>query len=458
MEGNENLIERLRTLARMEDAEVAREELRDERPEDLAEAFQRLDVEEGLAILRHIEDDTAAYVLTELPTNTARQYVRHLSDHVIAHYLDVMPMDDALELREELGEERFDALLEVIPREDADEIRRLMAYPEDSVGRMLTERFFEVVPGMTMADVLADVRRASPDKYETVNDIYVLDDARHLLGVFSLRRAIREDPKATAGELMHTEIVVAEATEPAEEAARRMARYGFYALPVLDRRGRMVGLFTGDDAQAVLREAETEDVLALGAVSGDADAYLSLGPVQLYMRRFPWLLALFVAETLTGLVMRHYGQASGGLSLAPLTFFIPLLIGAGGNTGSQVTTTITRALALGEVGSRDWLLVMGRELATAAMIGASLGVLGFGRAFLPSPFGWNSGFSLSLVVAVALPCIILWAATIGSVLPIAAKRLGIDPAVMSAPFIATFVDATGLVIYFEIALRILGHK
>lgn len=458
MEGNENLIERLRTLARIEDAAVVREELRDERAEDIAEAFQRLDVDEGLAILRLIEDETAAYVLTELPTPTARQYVRHLSDHAIAHFLDVMPMDDALELREELGEERFDALLEVIPRDDADEIRRLMAYPEDSVGRMLTERFFEVEPDVSMAEVLADVRRASPGKYETVNDIYVLDDGRHLLGVFSLRRAIREDPSSTAASLMHTEVVVAEAAEPAEEAARRMARYGFYALPVLDRRGRMVGLFTGDDAQAVLREAETEDVLALGAVSGDADAYLSLGPVQLYKRRFPWLLALFVAETLTGLVMRHYGQVSGGLALAPLTFFIPLLIGAGGNTGSQVTTTITRALALGEVGSRDWLLVMGRELTTAAMIGASLGVLGFGRAFLPAPFGWNSGFDLSLVVAVALPCIILWAATVGSVLPIAAKRLGIDPAVMSAPFIATFVDATGLIIYFEIALRILGHK
>jgi magnesium transporter len=458
MEGIEVLVERLRALSRIEDPEVVREELRDERPEDIAEAAQRLQVEEGLAVLRRLEHDVAAVILTELPTSTARAYVRHLPDETIAHYLDVMPKDDALDLREEVGEERFDALLEVIPREDADEIRRLMAYPEGSTGRLLTERFFEVTPGMTMAEVLADVRRASPGKYETVNDIYVLDERRHLLGVISLRRAIREPPEARAGDVMRTEVVVAEATEPAEDAARRMSRYGFYALPVIDRRGRMVGLFAGDDAQAVLREAETEDVLKLGAVSGDADSYVALGPVQLCRRRLPWLLALFVAETFTGSVMRHYGEGSETLALAPLTFFIPLLIGAGGNAGSQVTTTITRSLALGEVTSRDWLMVMRRELLTAVMIGSILGALGFARAFLVWPLGWDSGLPLSLVVAIALPCIIVWAATVGSMLPLAAKRLGIDPAVMSAPFITTFVDATGLVIYFEIALRILGHS
>jgi magnesium transporter len=330
-----------------------------------------------------------------------------------------------------------------------------MHYPDDAVGRMMTEQFFEVGPDTQMAEVLKDIRLSSEEKYETVNDIYVLDSHRHLLGIFSLRRAIRALPDQTASELMNGEPVTASAFEPAEEAARRMAKYGFYALPVLDRRGRMVGIFTGDDAQAVIREEDTEDVLKLGGVTGDAEAYLSLNVFQLVKRRLPWLVVLFVAEFFTGAVLRHYtGQASsGGTSvLAQLMIFTPLLIGAGGNSGSQVTTTITRAMAIGEVGTRDAFRILRRELAVATMIGLTLGTIGYLRAY----FGWGSGPQISLIVGLALPAIIVWATTVGSILPLAAKRLNIDPAVMSAPFIATFCDATGLIIFFEIARRIIA--
>jgi magnesium transporter len=262
---------------------------------------------------------------------------------------------------------------------------------------------------------------------------------------------LRAEPATPAKELMNTDVIVATVTEPDEDAARRMAKYGLYGLPVLDERGRMMGLFTGDDAQTIIREAETKDVLALGGVSGSAESYISLNVWQLFKRRIIWLGALFVAETLTGGVLRHYGQGDNSLKINPLIFFVPLIIGAGGNAGSQVTTTITRALALREVETRDWWLVLGREFCTALLIGATLGIAGFVRAY----FGWNSGIELSMVVATALPAVVLWAVTVGSLLPIAAKRVGIDPAVMSAPFITTFVDATGLVIYFEIALRLM---
>lgn len=452
-------VEQLQSLARSENQALIREQLADERPEDLADALVRLDLDEGMVILKALDSDQAGYVLIELPTQTARAYIRELPDTTLAHYLDILPMDDALDLREELGPERFDALLEIIPAEDALEIRRLMEYPEDSVGRIMTEQFFEVSPETTMAEVLRDIRLSSDEKYETVNDIYVLDAHNHLLGVFSLRRAIRALPEQTAGDLMNTEPVTCEALESAEEAARRMARYGFYALPVLDRRGRMVGLFTGDDAQTVIREEDTEDALKMGAVSGDAEAYLSLSVWQLVKRRVPWLLGLFVAESLTGNVLRAYGQGGGDdLHLNPLAFFIPLLIGAGGNSGAQVTTTITRALALGEVRTSDWWRVTRREMSTALIAGAILGTVGFLRAYLNVPLiGWGAPLDLSLVVGATLPAIILWSTTVGSFLPIGAKRFGIDPAVMSAPFISTFVDATGLIIYFEIARHLLGH-
>jgi magnesium transporter len=449
------LVERLRSLSKIQSPDVVLQELDGVRAEDLAEAFQRMEIEEGLAVLQQLEADTAADVLVELPTEIARAYLSELPDTTLAHYLDILPMDDALDLKEELPEERFEALLQLIPDEDALEIRRLMQYPEDSAGRLMTEDFVDVGPEETMADVLQRIRETPEEEYEMVNDIYVLDPARHLLGVFSLRDAIRSDPNITAADVMDEDVVSVAPETPSEEVAREIARYGLYAMPVLDRRGRMVGIVTVDDAQEVLEQAATEDVLKLGGVTGDAEAYLSLGSWQLIRRRIPWLLILFVAEFLTGTVLRHYtGEAKEGgtTRLAQLMVFLPLLIGAGGNSGSQVTTTITRALAVGEIRPRDAWIVFRRELVVAIAIGLCLGLIGFGRALM-----WRSGYEISFTVALALPAIVIWAATVGSVLPLAAKRLGVDPAVMSAPFITTFVDATGLIIFFEIARNILGH-
>lgn len=453
------LVERLRSLAKIQNPDVVRQELENVRPEDIAEAFQRMEIEDGLAVLQQLESGLAADVLIELPTEIAKAYLSELPDTTLAHYLDILPMDDALDLREELPPERFEALLELIPDEDALEIRRLMQYPEGSAGQLMTEDFLDVGPEETMTDLLQRIRETPEEEYEMVNDIYVLDPARHLLGVFSIKDAIRNDPTATASEVMNDDFVATTPDAAEEDVARQISRYGLYAMPVLDHRGRMIGIVTVDDAQDILEAAETEDVLKMGGVGGDAEAYLSLGVWQLVKRRVPWLLALFVAESLTGNVLRYYGQGSDNeLRMNPLTFFIPLLIGAGGNSGSQVTTTITRALAIGEVKIGDLWRVMRREIATAILSGGILGLVGFIRAYLPVPvIGWGSSLGLSLVVALTLPAIVLWSTTVGSLLPITAKRVGIDPAVMSAPFITTFVDATGLVIYFEIAKHLLGH-
>lgn len=451
-----DLVSLIERITGRKDRAAIRSELKDESAVDIAEAITRVDADEAAEVLEALPIFQAAEIMVEAPTETVKQIVPLLSDETLAAYLDVLPMDDAIDLSEELGTERFEALLEVIPNEDAEEIRRLMAYDEDAVGRVMTEHFFRVAPEATMGQVLEDMRLAPQDKYETIHDLFVLSDENKLLGVLSLRRALRLGPDQTAASVMNTEVVTALDTEDQEVAARRMARYGFFALPVVTKFGEMVGVFTGDDAQDILREAETEDVLAIGAVSGDAEPYMSLNVWQLYKRRFPWLLALFAAEYLTGSVMRHYGQNDPSLGIQPLMMFIPLIIGAGGNSGSQVTTTITRALALDEIRGRDTLNVLAKELLVALMIGASLGLVGFLRALAPTPIGWSSGWELSAVVGFALPSIVLWAATVASVLPIAAKKLGIDPAVMSAPFITTFVDATGLIIYFQIALSILN--
>lgn len=453
----ETFVDRLRSLAKVATPAVVREELENIRPEDIAEALERLEVEEAIPILQSLDHEVAADVLVEIPTENARRLLAELPDETVALYLDVLPMDDALDLREELPHERFEALLQIIPAEDAQEIRRLMTYPEDSAGSLMTEAFFEVLPGMTMENILEDIRKAPEGKYETVNDIYVLDGARHLLGVFSLRLAIRAAPNVTASELMRKDIITCSAWDQAEEVARQIARYGFYAMPVLDHRGRMLGIFTVDDAQEIIEEADTEDVLKLAGVTGDAEAYLSLSVWQLVRRRLPWLGILFFAQFLTGAVLKRYtghDQSAASSVLPSLVLFIPLLIGAGGNAGSQVTTTITRALAVGEVRLNDAALVLRREFVISAGIGIVLGLIGFVQAY----FVWQVAFDVALVVSFALPAIIVWATVVGSVLPMGAKRVGIDPAVMSAPFISTFVDATGLIIYFEIARQILGSN
>ena len=453
----QDLVDRLRAFAQNPEAVHLIAGIEDVHPEDIADGLMRLDADDALTILQALHPDEAATILVELPSETARAIINELPDTTVAHYLDILPMDDAVDLRSQLDPERFEALLNVIPSEDAEEIRRLLSYPEGSAGQIMTEDYVEVGADSTMAGVLDIIRQTSDEDYETVNYIYVLGPDRHLLGVLTLRRVIRANPVATAREVMNSEPLSVPVEMPEEEVARILARYGFSAIPVLDVRGRMVGIVTADDAHEVLEEAETEDLLAMSGVIGDAEAYLSLSPLQLVQRRLPWLAVLFVAEFFTGSVLRHYaGESETGKGLlAQLMLFVPLLIGAGGNAGSQVTTTITRALALGEVRARDWGRVIRRELLVSTMIGLLLGLVGFCRAYLPF-IGWQLPIYLSLVVGLALPVIIIWAACVGSLLPIGAKALKQDPAVMSAPFISTLVDAPGLIIYFEVAKVILA--
>lgn len=448
----QNLVESLRVIGRESEYSETPLELEGIRAEDLAEALLRLEFEEQLGVLNRLDPEMAGNVLVELPSQTAKDLLREIPDEATAHYLDILPVDDALELVDVLGSERLHDLLQVIPEQDAHEIRLHLAYPEGSAGQLMSRDYLTVGPEATMDDVLSVIRSA-PDQVETVNYLYVLSEHHHLLGVLTLRRVLRAPAQTEAKEVMNEDVMSAHVRDDQESASRLMARYGFAALPVLDDRGRMVGIITADDAQEVVSEADTEDVLALGAVTGNAEAYLSLRTWQLIGRRLPWLLILFVAETFTGSVLRHYvpDEQSGIGEIARLTVFIPLLIGAGGNSGSQVTSTITRSLAIGELRTSDYMRVLRRELVTASIMGLALGFV----AYLRARFGWNSGADISLVVGLSLVAIILWATTVSSVLPLAAKRLGIDPAVMSAPFITTFVDATGLIIYFEIAGQVL---
>jgi magnesium transporter len=294
---------------------------------------------------------------------------------------------------------------------------------------------------------------------ETLSYLYVTDappgdrnGEGRLLGILSLRDLVRARPEQTAGEIMKPDPITVTVDTDQEEVAQLISKYDLLALPVLDRAGRLAGIVTVDDVVDVLVEEQTEDVLKLGAVAAEEaeGSYLSSGVIATVRHRVGWLLLLFVASSLTSAVSRHYE----GLveQVVALVAFIPLLIGTGGNAGAQAVMTVTRALALGEVRFGDWLRVLWREMRTGLALGGILALVGF----LYVSLVWHEGSRLALVVSCSLVAIVIWANTVGSLLPIIAKRLGFDPAVMSAPFITTLVDATGLFLYFTIARAILG--
>jgi magnesium transporter len=310
---------------------------------------------------------------------------------------------------------------------------------------------------MTVEQAFAAIRSADPD-VETLTDLYVVElqaegepGAERLVGILSLRGLVRAKPTQIIRDLMATDLISVTVDTDQEEVARLISRYDFLAMPVLDREGSLAGIVTVDDVVDILVQEQTEDVLKLGGVTAgeSSTTYLATGVIANVRARFGWLLLLFVASLLTGAVSRRFEPSIE--KVAALSTFIPLLIGTGGNAGAQAVMTVTRALALGEVRFGDWLRVLWRELRTGLALGVIVSVAGF---FFVSMI-WHEGARLGLVIGLSLIAIVIWANVVGSLLPIIAKRLGFDPAVMSAPFITTLVDATGLLMYFLIASALL---
>lgn len=422
-------------------------------PADIAEAINQMPRAEALVVFNWLDNDVAAEVLDQLDDEMTSYLVEQAPQGRIAQLLDIMPMDDAAEIVGDASPERAEALmsdLAALSPEDAAEVRELLSYEEGTAGRLMTDKFIAIEAGMTVRQVFRAVRRANKD-VETLSDLYVVSsldktssEYERLIGVLSLRDLLRSKLKQNISEIMTTELITVTVDTDQEEVARMIQKYDFLAIPVLDRNDRLAGIVTVDDVVDVLIEEQTEDIYKLGAVGTPDKPYMAVGVLNTVKRRLGWLMLLFVAETFTGSVLRHFEQELG--SMVALSFFIPLLIGTGGNAGSQTVMTITRALALGEIRFREWLRVCWRETRAGLLLGLALGAIGFFRALM-----WKTGWQLALVVGLAMVAVVVWANMVGSLLPIGAKRLGLDPAVMSAPFITTLVDATGLFLYFSIA-------
>lgn len=387
-------------------------------------------------------------IVAELPAQTAADLIRPLAPEQGAAVLRALDPDDAVDLLAALGAGSARELLERLPAEHAARLRDLLTYPPDTAGGRMTPQFVAVRPELSADQAIGAIRQAARDA-ETVYYVYVVDESGAFLGLLSLRDLVLAAPDTPVRQLMTPGPASVRVDTDQEEAARLLVRLDLLALPVLDARGRLVGILTEDDVADVLEEEATEDFERIGGSQPLETPYRRAGTWLLFRKRLPWLLALFVAEAYTGNVMRHFEDTLE--QVVALAFFIPLLLGTGGNVGSQITTTLVRAMAVDHLSLRDLRWILGKEFTAGLLIGAVMAVIAFGRAWI-----LGVGMDVGTVVALAIAAITVWSSVVAAVLPLALRRLRFDPTVVSAPFITTLVDGTGLVIYFLIAQSILG--
>ncbi|MFN3650796.1 MAG: magnesium transporter [Armatimonadota bacterium] len=422
-------------------------------PVETTEALETLDHDERFRVVSALPINIAAQVLLNADSEFRSGLLERLSAESLAQILDRLPIEHATQILEQLGDDRQTEVLAAASPEDAAQMEAIRRCPPSSIGRLMVRQVPRIRGGMTVADTFRYLRRVSAD-LETINNLYVLDSTDRLAGVIALGELVLADPQARIQDLMQSRVVMVTPETDREVAANLISRYNFLALPVVDEQKRLMGVVTVDDLVDVLIQEGTEDVLRLGAVAGGDDAeghtsYWAGRITSAVKKRLGWLVLLFLAGSLTSQVL-HMFQAPLEKVVA-LSFFIPLLIGTGGNAGSQTVMTVVRGLALAEIRPRDAGRVLMREALTGLLLGLILGILAFAGSAL---FTGDAGIGLVLGLAVVAVC--AWSTCVGALVPITAHFLKVDPTVASAPFISTLVDATGLILYFMIARLVLG--
>jgi magnesium transporter len=417
-------------------------------PAEWADLIPQLESTEVAVLIQWLPDEEIAAILEELPPTSAAQILRSVSVVEAGQLLGEMDPDDAADVVDVLPDDAAAEILVRMKPADAAEIRQLSEYEPDSAGGIMTPEYVAVSKDATSAQAIAAIRRLV-DEAETVNYVYVVDDERHLLGVLSLYRLLLSPERTPVVELMAPSTVRVRASADQETAARILTDRNLLAIPVVDDDDHLVGIITEDDVADVIEAEATEDIERLGG-SQPLNLPYRLASVPLLVRkRVGWLMLLFLAQGYTGTVLRNFeGELA---AVVALSFFIPLLIGTGGNVGSQTVTLVVRSMALGEVAMRDLAWLVFKELRVGLVMGAVMGIAAVGQAWF-----LNVNSNIATAVSISVIAICTWAATVAAALPLIQRRLGVDPAVVSAPLISTLVDGTGLIIYFEIARAVLG--
>lgn len=413
---------------------------------DLISVVEHVPAKRGAVMFRLLAKDRALEVFEALDAGHQADLLDALRDEQIASIFTDLDPDDRAALLDEVPASVADKLLRGLSRHERGMTAALLGYPKGSIGRRMSPEVVPVRETRTVAYAL-ELLRTRSEEYETLYMIPVMDDTRRLVGVVSLRDIFTAAPEEVIADIM-TSPISAQATDDAEDTARQLLAIGKIAMPIVDGENRIVGVLTVDDALEIVEAADTEDVARHGGHEPLRRPYLSTPVLNVVKSRIVWLLVLAISAVLTVQVLEIFESTLA--EVVVLALFIPLLTGTGGNTGNQAATTVTRALALGDVWSKDVLAVLWREARIGFTLGAVLGALGFAVATLVY------GVAIGTVIGLTLVSVCTMAASIGGVMPIIAKAVGADPAVFSNPFISTFCDATGLVMYFVIAKAVLG--
>ena len=422
---------------------------------DLAEAIVELGREHEAVVFRLLPKERATSVFEHLPFEAQQNLLYSLADADVAQVLDDMSPDDRTELLGELPGKVTKRLVNLLSPEEREVATRLLGYPEESIGRLMTPDYVQVKSHWTVREALDHVRQYGRDS-ETLNVVYVTEKGGRLIDDLRMRELLLTAPERRIAELMDFQFIALEAHEDQEEAVAEFRKHDRTALPVVDRDGILVGIVTVDDVLDVAEAEATEDIHLLGGSSAFDEPYLSIRIGTMVRKRAPWLVLLFFGQMLTATAMSGFQDAlSQALVLA---LFVPLIISSGGNSGSQAATLIIRALTTGEASLRDWGRVVAREAVAAGIIGLLLAALGFARVALGQAFGTGFGEHWILIgatIGLSLLFVVLWGSLVGTILPMILQRLGADPAASSTPFVATLVDVTGIVLYFSVATLVL---
>lgn len=416
---------------------------------DIAEILDELDEEDMLKLFRIMPKDSAADVFSYLEVVNQQFIITSLSDREAATIIDNLMADDATDFLEEMPANIVKKLLINASAETRRDINHLLRYPEYSAGSIMTVEYIDLKESITVAQAIDRIRKKGLDS-ETINICYVLDRERKLLGTVALRYLLLSKPEEKIGDIMHENVVSINTLMDQEEVASQFKKYDFTAMPVVDNENRMVGIITVDDIVDIIEEETTEDIEKMAAIMPSDKPYMYTGIVETYKKRIPWLLLLMVSAAFTGQVIKTFEDALSVCTV--LTLFIPMLMDTGGNAGGQASVTVIRGLSLGEIEYSDVFGIIWKELRVALLCGGTLAIANFAKLMLFDQVGLNVAF----VVCSTLVITVLMAKMIGCTLPILAKKIGFDPAVMASPFITTIVDALSLIVYFQIATHLLG--
>ena len=417
--------------------------LKDALAADIVEIIRNLDISEQVIVFRLLSKETAAEVFSLLDRDAQEELLANFGEQRVKEIFEEMDPDDLTELFDELPDKIVRQLLRLLPAADRSMVNRLMGYPEDSAGRLMTPEFIKLRQYISADEAIAKIRRIGLDK-ETIYYSYVIDEKGNLIGTVSLKDLLLAPPEQKIEEIMTTNFVFAHTYDDQEEAADLLAKYDLTALPVVDHDQRLVGIITIDDVVDIITEEATEDIHKMAGMEAPEHPYFSTRFLTLGRKRVLWLVVLLVLSYLSSIVLKHYVDILQ--IVVPLAFFIPMLTGTCGNTGMQSATLVIRGLATGEIALKDFFKVFSREILMGVFLGVTLGLLSFIRArFVDiNPF-------IGIAVGIAVFISVVAANLIGAILPLILKKLKIDPAVSAGPFITTIIDVTSLILYFEIA-------